>query len=97
VSSLKHQHANCAPSTRGRVVALCCCCGKRSKPCLPDKDGEPDTFAISRGWSVAPYPHDCQHSDGSVGSMFTCPSCNERLRAGEVLVLRDGTRERLVT
>lgn len=88
----KRTWQNFAPSTRGRVVALCQCCGRRSKPCDPDKDGEPDTFYIGRGWSSAPYPHEFRHEDGSVGSTFTCPTCNKRLRAGETLVLRDGTR-----
>jgi hypothetical protein len=90
-------YANCAPSTHGRVVALCCCCGKRSKPCTPDKDGEPSMWDIGQGWSEAPYPHDFKHPDGSVGSTFTCPACNKKLRAGEVLVMRDGTRCRQIT
>jgi hypothetical protein len=37
----------------------------------------------------APYPHAFVHDDGSVGSTWTCPSCNARLRAGESLRLRN--------
>lgn len=81
---------NFAPATQGRVVALCVHCGKRSKPSRPDKDGEPNLFEIGRGWSEAPYPHDFKHDDGSVGSTFTCPTCNKRLRAGEALLTRGG-------
>jgi hypothetical protein len=44
---------------------------------------------MGRGWSEAPYSHDFRHDDGSVGSTFTCPSCNRRLAAGEALRLRN--------
>lgn len=87
---------NCVSATKGRVAAICCHCGKRSKPCQPDSDGEPDTFTIGRGWSSAPYPHDFKHEDGSAGSTFTCPACNKRLHAGETLRTRDGKRCRQI-
>jgi hypothetical protein len=74
----------------GRVAAICECCGKRSKATKPDHKGEPETWEIGFGWSAAPYPKDFQHDDGSTGSTYTCPACNKRLRAGEVLVMRDG-------
>jgi hypothetical protein len=90
---------NYAPSTRGRVVAICECCGRRSRPTSPNADGEPSLFegfpGPGRGWSEAPYSHSFRHDDGSVGSTWTCPACNKRLRAGEALTLRDyepGTR-----
>lgn len=89
-------YANVAPSTRGRVVALCCHCGKRSKPARPDKDGAPNAWEIGFGWSSAPYPAAFKHDDGSVGSTWTCPPCNKRLRAGEVLLTRDGRRCRQI-
>jgi len=75
----------------GRVAAICQCCGRRSRSTKPDKDGEPSLFegtGIGRGWSEAPYPHSFKHADGSVGSTFTCPKCNARLRAGETLRMR---------
>jgi hypothetical protein len=40
---------------------------------------------MARGWSQAPYPAGFVHRDGSVGSRYTCPCCNKRLRAGEAL------------
>lgn len=88
-------YANSASASRTtKVVALCQFCGKRSKPCWPDKDGEPEMWDIGNGWSESPYPHDFVHADGSVGSLFTCPPCNKRLRAGEVLTTRDGRAAR---
>jgi hypothetical protein len=33
-----------------RVRAVCQCCGRESKPVLPETDGEPDLFAMGRGW-----------------------------------------------
>lgn len=82
-------YVNCVPATKGRVAAICCCCGRRSKPSTPDKNGEPNLWEIGRGWSEAPYPHEFKHDDGSVGSTFTCPPCNKRLAAGETLTHRD--------
>jgi hypothetical protein len=81
-------YVNYAPSTKGRVVAICEHCGKRSKPCRPDTDGEPHLWGVGRGWSQAPYPPDFQHDDGSIGSTWTCPACNKRFDAGESLKIR---------
>lgn len=78
-------HINCVPVRGGKVAAICEFCGARSRPCVPDKDGEPSMFDIGRGWTEAPYPHDFKHPDGSVGSLFACPKCEKRLRAGETL------------
>ena len=71
-----------------RVRAICQCCGHMSRPVLPEKDGEPDLWKMGRGWSTAPFASDCRHDDGSVGSFFTCPACNKRLRSGETLQVR---------
>lgn len=81
-------YVNYAKSTRSRVVCICDCCGRRSKPVQPDEDGEPHFLEIPRGWSTAPYSHDVVHRDGSRGSFYTCPPCNRRLSAGESLTLR---------
>jgi len=76
-------------ATRSRKVkAVCCCCDSESAPVKPNAHGEPDLWNMGRGWSEAPFPHDFMHQDGSVGSMYTCPSCNKRLCAGEALTLR---------
>jgi len=68
--------------------AVCQCCNKQSRPVRVDDDGEPDLWRMARGWSVAPFPANCVHRDGSVGSKFTCPACNVRLNRGETLQLR---------
>lgn len=31
------------------------------------------------GWSVAPYPSDYVHDDGSTGDLFQCPACRRRM------------------
>lgn len=81
---------NIKPAKHGKASAICRCCGKQSQPVQTDKDGEPDLWHMARGWSQAPFPADYQHRDGSVGSTYTCPACNRRLRAGEALQLRSG-------
>lgn len=83
---------NYVAASNGRVRAVCQCCGSKSKPAKPCSDGEPDLFYLGRGWSEAPYPDDCVHSDGSRGSTYTCPKCNKRLYAGESLTLREYLR-----
>jgi hypothetical protein len=79
---------NSIATSRGNVMAVCKYCGATSRPHKPDKDGEPDMWRMGLGWSCAPYPHDCRHDDGSVGSEFTCPTCNGKLHAGQTLRLR---------
>jgi len=71
----------------GHVRAVCFICDRRSRPVKPDSFGEPDLFAMARGWSQAPFPADYQHPDGSVGSTYTCPACNSRLHKGETLAM----------
>ncbi len=83
---------NYVKARNGNVRAVCQCCGAKSRAAKPCSDGEPDLFFIGRGWSEAPYPTDCEHSDGSRGSTYTCPRCNKRLYAGETLTLREYLR-----
>lgn len=82
-------YVNHARSTKGRIAAICECCGRRSKPTKPNFKGEPELWEIGRGWSQAPFPADFKHPDGSVGSTYTCPACNKRLAAGEELKCRN--------
>lgn len=89
--------ANYAATAGGKVAALCQCCGAKARATKPTSDGEPDLWAMARGWSEAPYPADHQHSDGSIGSRYTCPACNKRLRAGQTLPLRGGQFTRRVS
>jgi len=84
----QHTACNCVPASQGRACAICQCCGRHSRPVKTDNDGEPDLWDMARGWSTAPFPADCTHDDGSVGSTFTCPDCNKRLHKGETLQLR---------
>lgn len=72
----------------GRVRAVCQCCGSQSRGVVADDSGEPDLFELARGWSQAPFPPDFEQRDGSMGSTYTCPMCNAKLRAGETLTLR---------
>ena len=81
-------NANYKSTRNGKVKALCCCCNRESTPVKPNADGEPDLWNMGRGWSDTPFPHDFVHPDGSVGSMYTCPSCNKLLHAGEEVKLR---------
>lgn len=81
-------YVNHVRTTRGRVVALCQHCGKRSRSSRPDDDGEPSLWEVGRGWSQAPYPPAFKHDDGSVGSTWTCPTCNGKLQAGQALRVR---------
>lgn len=79
---------NYVKSANGAVCAVCECCGKRSRPGKPNNSGEPDLWNMGRGWSEAPFPSDFVHRDGSIGSTYTCPACNKKLRAGAELQLR---------
>lgn len=89
MSQSEQGYVNYVPATRGRVRAVCECCGRRSKPTPPDHNGHPDLWALGRGWSEAPYPHDFKHDDGSVGTTYTCPACNKRFDVGEALKVRN--------
>lgn len=82
---------NHTPQRNGCSRAICQCCSKKSQPATVDSDGEPDLWRMARGWSQAPLPANYQHSDGSLGSKYTCPACNARLNRGETLQLRQGT------
>lgn len=77
-----------SPARPGMFSAICQCCDRHSHPVKPDDQGEPDLFKLPRGWSQAPFPAASQHRDGSVGSTYTCPSCNAQLRKGTTLQLR---------
>lgn len=72
----------------GRSCAVCCCCNRKSRATPVDDDGEPDLWKMGSGWSQAPLPANYVHRDGSIGSTYTCPSCNARLNKGETLQLR---------
>jgi hypothetical protein len=95
--SMLSQHASRAivqrlaePLQRAPLLqrAQCQCCPRQSRPVPADDQGEPNLWAMPRGWSTAPFPADFEHSDGSVGSKYTCPACNTRLRKGETLQVR---------
>jgi hypothetical protein len=80
----------------GRAAAVCQCCNRQSRYIQIDDSGEPDFWRLPHGWSSAPFPKCHVHNDGSIGSSYTCPECNKRLRAGESLPLRSGQLVRLV-
>lgn len=76
--------------TSQRVAAQCQCCDRKSRPVEADHEGEPDMWKLPRNWSQAPFPADYLHTDGTIGSKYTCPACNARLNKGETLPLRAG-------
>ncbi|AZV00788.1 hypothetical protein SEA_KIKO_40 [Gordonia phage Kiko] len=70
---------NCETTRDGRKVrAICQWCDRRSRPVAP-RVGDAPSFWDLPGWSAAPYPRDFVHSDGSQGTVYTCPGC-ARLR-----------------
>lgn len=83
-------HVNSVAARNGKAAAVCSCCNRKSRPVYVCREGEPDLFRLSVGWSQAPFNVDFVHSDGSRGSMFTCPECNKKLHRGEVLKMRGG-------
>lgn len=87
-ATVPHALCNHTEPRQGKSSAICECCAKQSRPVPVDADGEPDLWKMARGWSTAPFPADFVHRNGSVGSTFTCPACNTRLRNGEALQLR---------
>lgn len=74
--------ANIERTDSRRVRPICEFCGRRGRAMVPDDRGRVDPFDLARGWSVAPYPLDLVHADGSIGDLFTCPACDARLRRG---------------
>lgn len=89
MSTTTRQHVNHIRDANGQVRAVCEFCGEQSPPTTPDTSGEPDLWELPAGWGVAPYPADHVHRDGSVGSLFECPGCVEKLRAGQKLKIRN--------
>lgn len=82
--------ANHIPTTTGRVRAVCEFCDRKSRPVEAGRDGQPATEPA--GWTVARFPANHRHGDGSHGSTWTCTSCR-RLREQRQ---RDGVRPLLV-
>lgn len=85
-------YVNQIPAGHGQARAVCEFCGATS-PAAPINDmlGEIDDLSLPLGWSTAPYPPDYRHADGSVGSIYACPTCNARLTAGQRLKVRQYT------
>jgi hypothetical protein len=82
------EYINYAKTSNGKVRAICECCGKKSLAVLPDEDGEPPLWRLAAGWWQAPYPADFIHSDGSIGSNYTCPGCHKKMQSGQSVKLR---------
>lgn len=80
----------------GLKAAICQCCGRHARATPPDADGDPNLWKMGRGLSQAPFPADHQHDDASVGSRYTCPTCNRLLRRGHRLATRGGQTMRRV-
>lgn len=78
---------NYVTARNGKVAAICEVCGKKSKYTQAEYNGEPSFFNLSK-WSQAPFPKNFIHRDGSIGSLYKCPTCENRLRNGESLKCR---------
>jgi RNase P subunit RPR2 len=88
-------YANKLTTRTGKVAAICQCCGTHSKATTRNHKGEPELWDIGRGWSQAPFPADFKHSDGSMGSTYTCAACNRLLTSGATLTLRNYSADAL--
>lgn len=76
---------NVERTASGRIRPICEHCGRKGRAVADDGTGRVWLHQIGQGWSVAPYPPEFVHRDGSVGDLFTCPSCRRRLERGEGL------------
>ncbi len=90
------QHTNTVPTKAGKLRPVCEYCGRQGRAIDPDERGRISLWSITAHWSIAPYPADFTHEDGSTGDRFTCPSCNARLYRGESLYTRTGGTRRQV-
>ena len=77
--------ANTVTTSSGRVRAVCEFCGRQSRPVAVAAGDRLHLWHLAVGWSVAPYPPEFTHDDGSTGSLFQCPACARRLDCGEGL------------
>lgn len=70
---------NTVSTKAGRLRPVCEFCHKVGRVAF-------DVFP-GAGWSVAPYPPDYVHDDGSTGDLFQCPACRRRMeREGSLKV-----------
>ena len=64
---------NLIPTKTGRVQLVCHICGR-----ISGARGTARFSDIPNGWSMAPYPAESVRPDGSIGSLYTCPTCCDR-------------------
>ena len=74
---------NIERTSSGRLRPVCEFCGRKGRAVEPDGRGTVSVLDLAQGWSVAPYPADFVHADGTTGDQFACPSCNRHLERGE--------------
>lgn len=79
---------NVVTTDGGKLRPVCEFCGCLGEAVDPGADGRISMFDVAPGWSVAPFPADFVHADGSTGSQWCCPEDNQRLRRGESLFSR---------
>lgn len=87
---LENKNVNYQSNINGKAAAICECCGKQSKYVPTNSSSEPSIFYLS-DWSISPFPKDFIHNDGSIGSIYHCPSCDKQLSAGKTLKTRSYT------
>lgn len=76
---------NVARTTAGKLRPVCEFCDKRGRAVEPDDRGRIGLWDLAAGWSVAPYPPDFEHDDGSHGSKFQCAACQRKMDRDGVL------------
>lgn len=74
---------NTIETASGRLRPVCEHCGKIGRSIAPNSRGVISCFDLALGWSIAPYPADYLQRDGSLGSTFTCSTCNRTIRDGQ--------------
>lgn len=70
---------NYVPIDSDKAIAVCHRCGKMTEPLPVDDFSEPDLLHAELNWSESPYPVGFEHTNGSHGTIYTCPDCNSRL------------------
>lgn len=68
MSTIATEAVNLVPTRTGKVRLVCEFCGRLSGP----RDSGM-LSALPLTWSIAPFPADYVHRDGSRGSLYSCP------------------------
>jgi hypothetical protein len=84
VVAFPHPAVNLRFTNTRKWVAHCEFCDRTTRPAA----NKPSLVSLPEGWSMAPFPDDARHPDGSTGTLFQCAVCNRRSERGEGLYPR---------